>query len=99
MMLARRTGAACPHQVMLHVKIAELKAHLSEHLRAVEGGGEVIVTDRDRPIARIVPYEEGGALRLQPSVVPFAEVRRRTWVHAAWAVSSSVLLAEERRGR
>jgi prevent-host-death family protein len=40
------------------VKIAELKSHLSEYLRSVQRGNEVIVKDRDTPIARLVPYEE-----------------------------------------
>jgi prevent-host-death family protein len=35
--------------------VAELKARLSEHLRAVKAGGEVLVTERGRPIARLVP--------------------------------------------
>jgi prevent-host-death family protein len=39
------------------VKIADLKARLSEHLRAVRAGRSLTVLDRDRPIARIVPYE------------------------------------------
>ena len=42
--------------VMKQVRIAELKARLSEHLRAVQRGGSVTVLDRERPIARIVPY-------------------------------------------
>lgn len=41
---------------MSDVGIAELKAHLSEHLRAVRNGGTLTVLDRDTPIARIVPY-------------------------------------------
>jgi prevent-host-death family protein len=41
---------------MSEVGIAELKARLSEHLRAVRNGGTVTVLDRDTPIARIVPY-------------------------------------------
>ena len=41
---------------MSDVGIAELKARLSEHLRAVRNGGTVTVLDRDTPIARIVPY-------------------------------------------
>ena len=39
------------------VRIADLKARLSEHLRAVRRGRTLIVLDRDRPIARIVPYD------------------------------------------
>ncbi len=38
------------------VPIGELRDHLSAHLRRVRRGGEVIVLDRDRPIARIVPF-------------------------------------------
>jgi prevent-host-death family protein len=41
---------------MSDVRIADLKAHLSEHLRTVRNGGTVTVLDRDTPIARIVPY-------------------------------------------
>ena len=39
------------------VKIADLKARLSEHLRAVRRGRTLTVLDRDRPVARIVPYD------------------------------------------
>ena len=39
------------------VRIAELKARLSEYLRAVRRGRTLTVLDRDRPVARIVPYD------------------------------------------
>ena len=42
--------------VMSNVRIAELKARLSEHLRAVRNGSTLTVLDRDTPIARIIPY-------------------------------------------
>lgn len=35
--------------------IAELKASLAEYLARVKAGEEVLVTDRGRPVARIVP--------------------------------------------
>ena len=41
---------------MADVRIADLKARLSEHLRAVRNGSTVTVFDRDTPVARIVPY-------------------------------------------
>ena len=41
---------------MSNVRIAELKARLSEYLRSVRNGATVTVLDRDTPIARIVPY-------------------------------------------
>jgi prevent-host-death family protein len=42
--------------VMTAVRIADLKARLSEHLRAVRKGRTLTVLDRDTPVARIVPY-------------------------------------------
>lgn len=44
------------NMVMKSVKIADLKARLSEHLRSVRHGGTLTVMDRETPIARIVPY-------------------------------------------
>jgi prevent-host-death family protein len=40
---------------MSNVRIADLKARLSEHLRSVRNGGTLTVLDRETPIARIVP--------------------------------------------
>jgi antitoxin (DNA-binding transcriptional repressor) of toxin-antitoxin stability system len=41
---------------MSNVGIAELKARLSEHLRAFRNGVTLTVLDRGTPIGRIVPY-------------------------------------------
>ena len=46
---------------MIVTTIATLKASLSEVLAGVKAGEEVVVTDRGRPVARIVPYASGGA--------------------------------------
>ncbi|MGH2737132.1 MAG: type II toxin-antitoxin system Phd/YefM family antitoxin [Actinomycetota bacterium] len=85
---------------MRHVKIAELKDRLSEHLRAVEKGAEVVVTDRDRPIARIVPLPRSARRFriLQPSR-RFSDIRDRRRSRAGWEISSTELLQEERRER
>jgi prevent-host-death family protein len=40
---------------MRRVAISDLKARLSEYLKAVRAGEEVIVTDRGLPVARIAP--------------------------------------------
>jgi antitoxin (DNA-binding transcriptional repressor) of toxin-antitoxin stability system len=45
---------------MKYAKIGELRDGLSRYLDAVREGSEVLVLDRDRPVARIVPA--GGAL-------------------------------------
>ncbi len=41
--------------------VAELKAHLSEYLDRVRAGQEVVVTDRGRPVAKLVPIGRGEA--------------------------------------
>lgn len=49
------------------VPIAELKARLSEHLRAVRRGRTLAVLDGDKPVAQLVPYAlEIGALSIRP---------------------------------
>jgi prevent-host-death family protein len=53
------------NQVMSKVGIADLKAHLSQHLRRVRGGRTITVLDRDRPVARIVPYGAETPLEVQ----------------------------------
>jgi prevent-host-death family protein len=42
--------------VMKSVRVADLKAHLSEHLRSVRRGHPITVMDRDTPIAQILPF-------------------------------------------
>jgi prevent-host-death family protein len=46
---------------MKKAKIANLKNNLSRYLEHVRSGGSVLVLDRDRPVARLVPLpREGG---------------------------------------
>lgn len=85
--------------LMRKVRIAELKAHLSAHLKAVRKGQTVTVMDRDTPIARIVPYREGAA----PTLRVRAPMRK---LHStplpppmSVPVDSLAALREERRDR
>ena len=50
---------------MKQVRIAELKARLSEHLRAVRNGETIAVLDRETPVAHIVPVRQSRALRVR----------------------------------
>ena len=85
---------------MKRVKIAELKDQLSRHLRDVERGGEVEVTDRERPIARIVPVRgSGDPLVVVPPKRDFSTLRRKRHRPARWSVNSTDLLLEERQQR
>lgn len=40
---------------MKSVNISDLKAQLSAHIQLVKNGEEVLVCDRNKPVARIVP--------------------------------------------
>jgi prevent-host-death family protein len=40
---------------MIVAGVAEVKAKLSEYLARVRGGRDVLITERGRPVARIVP--------------------------------------------
>ena len=44
---------------MKTAKVSELKASISEYLSKVKAGEEVLVTDRGKPIAKIIPLKRG----------------------------------------
>ena len=90
----------CGHNVtMKQVRIAELKARLSEHLRAVRGGDSVTVLDRDTPVAQIVPIRMARALRIRS---PAAGAPRPGAIRLPRAAKLDLdlvdLLLEERQG-
>ena len=83
--------------VMKQARIAELRARLSEYLRAVRRGDTVIVLNRDTPIARLVPIAKAGlrvreprAGSLPPNKVPIPS-------HKKLEFDVLELLREERR--
>lgn len=84
---------------MKQVRIAELKARLSEYLRFVRRGETVAVLDRETPVAQIVPVRARSALRVRkpapgtpaPNRVPLPKP-------AKLPVDVVQLLLEERQG-
>jgi prevent-host-death family protein len=85
---------------MKRVKIAQLKDQLSKHLRAVERGASLEVTDRDRPIARIVPVATADTdVTIIPASRPFETLRGKRYPRSGLRPSSLVLLLEERGTR
>jgi prevent-host-death family protein len=84
---------------MKSVKIAELKDRLSQHLRAVERGEEIQVTDRRRPIARIVPVGDEPRPRVVPAELDVAALRHKRQRPARWPVDSLSLLLRDRKKR
>jgi prevent-host-death family protein len=84
---------------MKQVRIAELRARLSEYLRAVRRGETITVLDRETPVAQIVPVRESTALRIRkpaPGAPPLNRVPLPK--PAKLPIDVVDLLLEERRG-
>ena len=63
--------------LMKTINISYFKAHLSEQLRKVRKGARIVISDRDAPIAEVVPYrsEEAKITIRAPKVMPFKAPR------------------------
>lgn len=58
------------------VNIAELKSNLSAYLEQVRNGAELIVKDRNRPIARLLPLRAGEDLEAEEEMLVAAGLMR-----------------------
>jgi len=86
-------------QAMKTVRIAELKARLSEYLREVRRGQTLTILDRETPVARLVPYEAAPALvirRPKPGSPPPGQVPLPPPLELP--VDAVALLLEDRHG-
>lgn len=96
---------------MKRASISTLKARLSEYLRFVRNGEEVIVTDRGSPVARLAPLEsaerhdahlrgliEAGLVRPAEGPLP-NDFWERTRPEDPEGRSLGALLEERERGR
>ena len=84
---------------MKQVRIADLKARLSEYLRAVRRGETIAVLDRDTPIAQIVPIRDRPTLRVRkPAPGAPSPNRVRLAKPAKLSIDVVELLLEERQG-
>lgn len=84
---------------MKRVKVAELKDNLSRYLRSAEAGATVTVTDRDRPVAQIVPFPAEEGVELTEAEQPFVTVRERRYPPFRAPFDSLALLLAERGDR
>lgn len=85
---------------MAEVGIRELRDHLSKYLEQVQGGSELVVTDRGRAIARLLPMSGERTIDrlIREGKVSPARTRKRgmpTPLEAKGTVSD--LVAEQRR--
>jgi antitoxin (DNA-binding transcriptional repressor) of toxin-antitoxin stability system len=88
---------------MKSVKVAELKAHLSKYLRLAARGAQIVVKDRDEPIALLGPLKpdaiswrerEARAGRLRPGTQDWARLRT-TPVHTPVDIQASLQAVRE----
>lgn len=83
------------------VMIAELKAKLSANIRRVQKGHEIIVMDRKRPIAKLVPILE----KRKPKLViikatrPLSDVDKLPFVRPKVDFDVVEILRETRKDR
>ena len=93
---------------MRRVNVSDLKARLSAHLEFVRKGEEVLVCDRDKPVARIVPVrpenypEQERRLIARGILAPPLKKHPASWPDPPGDVSDEVMQRvwrEERDGR
>ena len=61
----------------MNVAVRELKDHLSEYLKRVSAGEEVVVTSHGKPVARLAPLHQPA-----DAASMLARIRSQPWVHA-----------------
>jgi prevent-host-death family protein len=84
----------------MNVGIRELKARLSEYVERASGGDDIVVTDRGRPVARLVAFAQSSAVQ-RGIDEGWIEAPRRTSLTepTRYSSASSVLAAlDEDRG-
>ena len=90
--------------------VAQIKARLSEYLRQVKDGGEVVITERGIPVARLVPLapEEKRATReerlvrsgaIRPPAAPRRQLGAPKLQRGAGRAVLEALLAERGESR
>ena len=89
----------------LRTSSSRLKAKMGQYMRAVRAGKEVVITDRDRPVARLLPYDEHAPTGVElviarprdPGAAPLGEVEIRPIAYGGR--STTDLLLEDRARR
>jgi antitoxin (DNA-binding transcriptional repressor) of toxin-antitoxin stability system len=60
---------------MRSVNVAELKDQLSKYLTFAKGGEEVVIRDRNLPVAKLVPFSAEGADEQELKLVAAGKLR------------------------
>jgi len=96
---------------MISVNVAELKNRLSRYLTVVKAGEEIVIRDRNLPVAKLVPFSSedaseeelmlvaDGKLRLPKAPVKIADLLKIPTGHVAGNEGIQALLDEREEGR
>ncbi len=85
---------------MKSVNIATFKAQLSKYLRAVKRGEEITVTDRNLPVAKVVPLQPATPFKLplRKAPRPAAELGRLRFPPVRGRPTDTLAFLLEERG-
>ena len=61
--------------LIVSVNVAELKNRLSKYLTFVKGGEEIVIRDRNLPVAKLVPFSTEGASEEELFLVAAGKMR------------------------
>jgi len=96
--------SATSEEAVEEVGVRELRDHLSKWLDAVKNGGDVIITERGKPVARIIPitWSDKMARLVAEGVITPAEAPRSdpsTWKKVTFESGASLsdIVIEDRR--
>ncbi|MBE7437425.1 MAG: type II toxin-antitoxin system Phd/YefM family antitoxin [Spirochaetales bacterium] len=79
---------------MRTISVSKLKAHLSQELRLAEQGEQIVVTDREHPIARIGPVPPDSRMHFTPPSRPVGPLKNRLQLDLS--IDPVTLLLEDR---
>jgi prevent-host-death family protein len=89
---------------MIKIAASQFKARLGKYMRAVREGKAVVITDRDQPVARLVPFADrepaadlAVAQERDPSSPALGELELKAIRYRG--ASTTALLAEDRERR
>jgi prevent-host-death family protein len=83
---------------MRTVNVAELKDQLSAYLHRVRAGEELLIRDRNLPIAKLVPLNEGDFEADELSLVASGRMtlpKKRLRENQFWAIGSNLRLSRK----
>ena len=81
---------------MMVINVSKLKASLAASLRKVRGGATLVVTDRGRSIARVVPIDSDDLVE-RPASAPFRPLP--VTLKKGFTATAQALLDAERGGQ